>query len=153
MRTVRRLEADPDRAVVEADPMVIADDTPPVLLDEWHRVPSVWDSVRRLVDHDPAGGQFLLTGSPPMAGTHSGAGRIASLRLRPLTLTERGVAAPQYRYGCSPSATALRYGVPRRCASPIMSTRSSLEDSRACVVFPSSAHDAARRLPRAHRRP
>ena len=60
--TIRRLDAPLDRAVVEADPMIIADDTPPVLLDEWHRVPSVWDSVRRLVDQNPIGGRFLMTG-------------------------------------------------------------------------------------------
>ena len=93
-RTVRRLDVDLDRAVVEADPMVIADDPPPVLLDEWHRVPSVWNTVRRLVDQNPSGGRFILTGSPPMAGSHSGAGRITTVRMRPLTLTERGVAMP-----------------------------------------------------------
>lgn len=95
--TVRRLDADPDREVVAADPTVIADDTPPVLLDEWHRLPSVWDAVRRFVDQRPTGGRFLLTGSPPTAGTagtHSGAGRIATVRMRPLTLTERGVEVP-----------------------------------------------------------
>lgn len=93
-RSVRRLDSDSDRAVVGADPMVIAEDPPPVLLDEWHRLPSAWDAARRLVDQDPTGGRFLLTGSPPTAGTHSGAGRIATVRMRPLTLTERGVADP-----------------------------------------------------------
>ncbi len=92
--SVRRLDNDSDRAVVGADPMVLAQDRPPVLLDEWHRLPSAWDAVRRLVDKDPTGGRFLLTGSPPTLGTHSGAGRIATVRMRPLTLTERGVADP-----------------------------------------------------------
>ncbi len=93
-RTSRRLDTDPDRAIVEADPMIVAQGPAPVLIDEWHRVPSVWDAVRRLVDQGPVGGRFLLTGSPPMTGTHSGAGRITTMRMRPLTLTERGVAAP-----------------------------------------------------------
>jgi len=92
-RTVRRLDVDSERAVAEADPFVIASDDPPVLIDEWHRVPAVWDAVRRLVDDGSPGGRFLLTGSPPGVGigasTHSGAGRIASVRMRPLSFAER----------------------------------------------------------------
>jgi predicted AAA+ superfamily ATPase len=70
---------------------------PPVLIDEWQLEPSVWDRVRRAVDDDPAGGRFLLTGSAGVAAgvrIHSGAGRIVSFRLRPLSLVERGVAEP-----------------------------------------------------------
>ena len=89
--TVRRLDVAAERTVVEADPSVIAGDDRPVLLDEHQRVPSVWDAVKRLVDEDPSGSQFLLTGSQPTGATHSGAGRIATLRMRPLTLHERGI--------------------------------------------------------------
>ena len=92
--TERRLDHEATRAVVTADPMVIAGDIRPLLLDEWQLVRPVWDVVRRLVDADPTGGQFLLTGSLPSRQTHSGAGRITSLRMRPLTLPERGVEAP-----------------------------------------------------------
>lgn len=45
-RSVRRLDTESDRAIVGADPMVIAEDRPPVLLDEWHR-----DSVWAMVDN------------------------------------------------------------------------------------------------------
>ncbi|MDZ4827625.1 MAG: DUF4143 domain-containing protein [Actinomycetota bacterium] len=90
-RTTRRLDVDADRAVIEADPALVGLGEPPVLIDEWQRVPAVWDAVRRLVDDDPAGGHFLLTGSPPTGGTHSGAGRITSLRMRPLSLFERRI--------------------------------------------------------------
>lgn len=65
-----------------------------VLLDEWQKLPQVWDSVRRQVDAGALAGRFLLTGSAtPVdpAGTHSGAGRILSLRMRPMGLHERGV--------------------------------------------------------------
>lgn len=68
-----------------------------VLLDEWQRLPQVWDSVRRSVDGGAAPGRFLLTGSatPVWArGTHSGAARILSLRMRPMALHERGVMEP-----------------------------------------------------------
>jgi uncharacterized protein len=89
--TVRRLDVTAERTVVEADPSVIAGDVRPVLIDEHQRVPAVWDAVKRLVDEDPRGNQFLLTGSQPTGATHSGAGRITTLRMRPLTLHERGI--------------------------------------------------------------
>lgn len=92
--TIRRLDDAVVADLVHADPRVIADDNSPVLLDEWQRVPAVWDAVRRLVDEDSAGGRFLLTGSAPGAGTHSGAGRIVTLRMRPLCLAERLATEP-----------------------------------------------------------
>ena len=68
----------------------------PVLLDEWQHVPAVWDAVRRAVDDGATPGRFLLTGSaaPTRAPTHSGAGRIVTVRMRPLALSERGIAEP-----------------------------------------------------------
>lgn len=88
-RSVRRLDEAEERAIVEAAPAVVALDEPPVLIDEWQHVPAVFDRVRRLVDEDLSGGRFLLTGSPPTGQTHSGAGRITTMRMRPLTLYER----------------------------------------------------------------
>ncbi len=91
--TVRRLDRESDHQILAAAPNRINVDTPPVLLDEWQRLPTLWDSVRRRVDHNSAAGQFLLTGSTPASiadvDTHTGAGRITTLRMRPLTLTER----------------------------------------------------------------
>ena len=97
--STRRLDHDATRAVVTADPSVIAADPRPLLVDEWHLVRSTWDVVRRLVDDDSSGGQFLLTGSLPDRQTHSGAARIASIRMRPLTLPERGVENPTVSLG------------------------------------------------------
>lgn len=68
-----------------------------LLVDEWQRLPHVWDSVRRRVDEGAAPGRFLLTGSAsPRPGTdiHSVAGRILSLRMRPMALHERLVTTP-----------------------------------------------------------
>ncbi|MFZ1411058.1 MAG: DUF4143 domain-containing protein [Micropruina sp.] len=68
-----------------------------LLLDEWQRLPQVWDSVRRHVDAGARPGRFLLTGSATPVdgvGTHSGAGRILSLRMRPMALHERGGVVP-----------------------------------------------------------
>ncbi len=91
---VRRLDVEAERQVVAANPAVISGDDRPLLLDEWQRVHATWDAVRRLVDEDPSGGQFILTGSAPTKESHSGAGRITSMRMRPLTLPERGVCEP-----------------------------------------------------------
>jgi uncharacterized protein len=93
-RSVRRLDEAAQLAVIAADPWILGADPRPILVDEWHRHPPVWDAVRRLVDRDSSGGQFLLTGSAPTAATHSGAGRIVSLRMRPLCLEERDRAEP-----------------------------------------------------------
>ncbi|MBD5784721.1 ATP-binding protein [Cellulosimicrobium terreum] len=66
------------------------------LLDEWQLHPSSWDQVRRAVDDGAPPGSYILAGSsaPPGAHIHSGAGRIVTLRMRPLSLVERGVGEP-----------------------------------------------------------
>ncbi|UFU06080.1 ATP-binding protein [Ruania halotolerans] len=91
-RTAWFLDNDDHVAGVAADPRFrMSEGT--VLIDEWQRYPAVWDSVRRSVDAGSPADRFLLTGSAtPAAGvdTHSGAGRILSLRMRPLALYERG---------------------------------------------------------------
>ena len=94
--TVRRLDDPAERAIAEADPSRLVTGTRPILLDEWQRVPESWDLVRRAVDEGAGPGAFLLTGSamPLNVPTHSGAGRIVTTRLRPMTLEERGVDGP-----------------------------------------------------------
>ncbi len=84
------------RAVAAADPAVLLDGPGPVLIDEWQHVPPVWDAVRRAVDRGAVPGRFLLAGSaaPTEVPTHSGAGRSVRVRMRPLALSERGLAAP-----------------------------------------------------------
>ena len=74
--------------------MVIADDEPPLLIDEWQLVPEVWNTVRDLVDQELVPGRFILTGSAPVKETHSGAARMTNVRVRPLTLPERGICSP-----------------------------------------------------------
>lgn len=89
------------RALIEADPRLTGAPEGTLLLDEWQRFPAVWDAVRRSVDAGAPPGRFLLTGSAtPRAGidTHSGAGRILSLRMRPMALFERGVTQPMVSF-------------------------------------------------------
>lgn len=94
--TMYELDNPAQRAIVDADPERILSGNPPLLIDEWQRVPPVWDVVRRAVDTDPLPSKFLLTGSasPVNAPTHSGAGRIVTVRMRPLSLTERSLESP-----------------------------------------------------------
>jgi len=91
--TTFRLDEPDQREIAEADPTVILGAKPPVLIDEWQHVPAVWDAVRRAVDLDSSPNRFLLAGSatPTSAPTHSGAGRIVTVRMRPLALSERGL--------------------------------------------------------------
>ncbi len=93
---VLRLDEGPVRQLVDADPGRVLAGPGVVLLDEWQLLPMVWDRVRRDVD-ESARTSFLLTGSAapvPDADRHSGAGRILSLRLRPMSLPERGATEP-----------------------------------------------------------
>ena len=71
--------------MARADPRRLLEGPAPVLIDEWQRLPEVWDLVRRAVDDGAPPGGFLLTGSavPDPPPTHSGAGRIVSVRMRP----------------------------------------------------------------------
>lgn len=88
------LDDDGQLEVARADITRLLESPGPVLIDEWQRLPAIWDAVRRAVDADPKAARFLLTGSASLQTpqTHSGAGRIVQLRMRPLSLTERGMA-------------------------------------------------------------
>jgi len=97
-KTIYRLDDDAQRSVIEADPKRLLEGESPILIDEWQRLPASWDLVRRAVDESATqAGTFLLTGSSSPAlesRIHSGAGRIVTVRMRPLALGERGVATP-----------------------------------------------------------
>ena len=66
----------------------------PRRIDEWQIAPKLWDAVRFEVDHRSSLGQFILTGSavPPDTDEifHSGTGRFAWIKMRPMTLFESG---------------------------------------------------------------
>lgn len=95
-QTTYELDDPARRAIIEADPAQVSEGKPPVLIDEWQRVPGSWDVVRRAVDRDSGPGQYLLTGSatPTEPPTHTGAGRIVTVRMRPLSLAERAIDTP-----------------------------------------------------------
>ena len=93
-RTINRLDQPGPRALAEADPAIVLTGEPPILIDEWQYVPAVYDAVRRAIDSDASPNRYLLAGSAvsSQAPTHSGAGRIVRVRMRPLGLSERGIA-------------------------------------------------------------
>ncbi len=97
--TVHALDDPGQRSLAIGNPQRLLAAPPPVLIDEWQYVPETWDLVRRSVDAGASPGQFLLTGStsPKGLSTHSGAGRIVTVRMRPLSLEERTEEEPTVR--------------------------------------------------------
>jgi len=81
------------KLAVTSGVMKFLEEDAPLLIDEWQKVPGIWDAVRFEVDHRRKRGQFILTGSstPPKESVmHSGAGRIARVTMRPMSLFESG---------------------------------------------------------------
>ncbi|MEI6621120.1 MAG: DUF4143 domain-containing protein [Actinomycetes bacterium] len=80
------------RTAVRTAPELLFAQPTPILFDEWQAVPQIWNLVRHEVDsRSPQRGQFILAGSATPnddALRHSGAGRIATLRMRPMSLYE-----------------------------------------------------------------
>lgn len=82
--------------MVDTDISYILSGNTPRLIDEWQLAPKIWDAVRFEVDHRRRDGQFILTGSavPPKDNLeemkHSGTGRMAWLKMRPMSLWESG---------------------------------------------------------------
>ena len=82
-----------NRSLAQLDPAMVLKGESPRLIDEWQEVPAIWDAVRYEVDARDEQGQFILTGSstPMRKGVmHSGAGRIAPIRMRTMSLWESG---------------------------------------------------------------
>ena len=91
--SVRLDTDDAVRIRMELDPKSVLEGTVPRLIDELQEYPQIWNYVRREVDDRKKKGQFILTGSAnPEERTklHSGAGRFSILRMRPMSLYERG---------------------------------------------------------------
>ncbi len=83
--------------LAQINPELLLEGETPRLIDEWQIAPELWDAIRFTVDHRSGDGQFILTGSvSPISESdeskihHSGAGRYARLRMRPMTLWESG---------------------------------------------------------------
>ncbi len=63
-------------------------------------------------------GQRAVVAAQPARATHSGAGRIVTVRMRPLTLAERGVGEPTVSGDCRLRLSRPPYAVHRRVRNP-----------------------------------
>ncbi len=82
-----------NRELAKMDPNFVLKGKTPRMIDEWQEVPSLWDATRAFVDRNGGYGMLILTGSstPKTKGImHSGAGRIASIRMNTMSLFESG---------------------------------------------------------------
>ena len=82
-----------NRRLAVTDPEIVLEGERPRLIDEWQEVPQIFDAVRGKVDDTPLKGLFILTGSATINKNryiHTGTGRIAHLRMRPMSLYESG---------------------------------------------------------------
>ena len=89
-----RLDVDEDIPIrMELDPRSVLAGQTPRLIDEWQEHPQIWNHVRREVDGRKKKGQFILTGSAnpeERVRLHSGAGRFSIIKMRPMSMFERG---------------------------------------------------------------
>ena len=80
-------------ALIKSEPSLALKGEHPRLIDEWQDVEEIWDAVRYDVDKSSKVGQYILTGSSTPRKNrpkHSGAGRIADVIMRPMSLFESG---------------------------------------------------------------
>ncbi len=85
--------AENNKSIAKSDPAILLEGEKPRLIDEWQDTPTLWDAIRYDVDESGLAGQYILTGSvTPKKNkpSHSGAGRIARIVMRPMTLFESG---------------------------------------------------------------
>ena len=74
------------------NPKAVLNGEKPRLIDEWQKAPDIWNQVKDDLDFDYQFGKYILTGSSTPADKtethHSGAGRIAPIKMRPMSLWE-----------------------------------------------------------------
>ena len=80
--------------MMDISPKTLLQGDTPRLIDEWQTIPPLWDCIRDDVDKRSDFSQFILTGSSvlPQADEtiHSGTGRFAKIKMRPMSLFESG---------------------------------------------------------------
>lgn len=79
--------------LIKSEPSLALKGDHPRLIDEWQDIAEIWDAVRYDVDKTGEVGQYILTGSSTPRKDkpkHSGAGRFADVKMRPMSLYESG---------------------------------------------------------------
>lgn len=79
-------------ALARLNPKGVLPGENPRLIDEWQKAPDIWNQVKDDLDIKYEFGKYILTGSSTPADKtevhHSGAGRIAPVKMRPMSLWE-----------------------------------------------------------------
>jgi predicted AAA+ superfamily ATPase len=119
-KSLVRLDTDIEiRSLMELDPKSVLKGSVPRLIDEWQEYPQIWNFVRREVDDRKKKGQFILTGSAnpeERARLHSGAGRFSIIKMRPMSLFEKGwssgeVSLAKIMNGIAPSSGQTEFSL------------------------------------------
>lgn len=80
--------------MMDLSPITLLEGDTPRLIDEWQTIPPLWDTIRSEVDRRGDFSQFILTGSSVLPNAestiHSGTGRFARIKMRPMSLLESG---------------------------------------------------------------
>jgi len=105
------------RIKMSIDPAGVLKGSVPLLLDEWQEHPQIWNYVRREVDERKKKGQFILTGSATPddeARRHSGVGRFSIMKMRPMSLFEKGwstgeVSLNSIMRGGTPASESVKF--------------------------------------------
>ena len=121
--SIVHIDDDAVQPAIELDASLALEGARPHIIDEWQEVPKIWDTVRRYVDATGnEKGQFILTGSSTVDKrqvSHSGAGRIARLHMRPMSLAESGDSDQSvslrglFEGSFEPASSAKEAGPPR----------------------------------------
>lgn len=78
--------------VTKLNPNIALEGNTPHMVDEWQKVPDIWNYIKENLDNDYVFGKYILTGSSTPASKddilHNGAGRIATLKMSTMSLYE-----------------------------------------------------------------
>ncbi|MBQ0052826.1 MAG: ATP-binding protein [Bacteroidales bacterium] len=92
--------------LAQTAPNILLEGKTPRLVDEWQDAAELWDAARFEIDHrDESCGQFIFTGSTTVKKEerekirHSGAGRVAWMKMRPMSLFESGESSGSVSLG------------------------------------------------------
>jgi len=107
------------QTMMEIDPKTVLIGKTPRLLDEWQEYPHIWNYVRREIDERKQKGQFILTGSATPDDTvkrHSGVGRFSIVKMRPMSLSEKGwssdeVSVASLMRGEAPASASVEFDI------------------------------------------
>ncbi|MCL2269827.1 MAG: DUF4143 domain-containing protein [Treponema sp.] len=119
-KSLVRLDTDTEiRTLMEIDPKAAMPGSVPRLIDEWQEYPQIWNYIRREVDDRKKKGQFILTGSAnpeERVRLHSGAGRFSVIRMRPMSLFEKGwssgeVSLNKLMKGSAPGSEQVKFSL------------------------------------------